>query len=339
MSFFSDLKSRQLTSLVAIILLFVFLFFSLYRFIPAFLGALVLFIILSPSMRFFTGKLKLNKNIAAIFLILLSLVVVVGISFLITDVLFVRVSAIISSSEMIQSKVLQVSSYFQEHFDFNILTMENIAKVQAQLTSIVSGVLNETFSIVLNMSIMYFILFFMLTSWQNVTDIIIEYLPYEKQNAALFAEELISQTYSNVIGAPLMALIQGVFSSVGFWYFNLPDPIFWGMICGFLSFVPIVGTALIWIPAGIVQLSSGLQYEGIGILIFGATVITMSDNVIRFILQRKIANIHPMITVFGVILGIDLFGIPGIIFGPLLISYLLLMIKVYRIEYKDKSIF
>jgi predicted PurR-regulated permease PerM len=338
MLFFTDTKTKQFISLMAILLLMLFLFYSLYSFIPSFLGALVLFIVLSPLMHVLTNKWGFNESFSALVLILLSLFIVAGITYLITDVLIVKLKTVIAGSDLIQAKVIQVSNYIKKHFDFNILNIENITKVQSQLTRIFSGILQETFTIVLHLSMMFFILFYMLISWENITDMAIKYLPYEKENAELFAKELISQTYSNVIGAPLLAAIQGLFSAIGFWFFDLPEPFFWGLICGFLSFVPFVGTALIWLPAGIVQLSAGLHWQGIGLLIYGATVITMSDNVIRFVLQRKIANIHPLITVLGVIFGISTFGLPGIIFGPLLISYLILMIKVYRIEYKGKSI-
>ncbi|MBA3706212.1 MAG: AI-2E family transporter, partial [Bacteroidetes bacterium] len=86
------------------------------------------------------------------------------------------------------------------------------------------------------------------------------------------------------------------------------------------------------------QLSVGESWQGIGILIYGALVITNIDNVFRFMIQKKLADIHPLITVFGVIMGLNWFGLPGLIFGPILISYFLIMIKIYRIEYGHKSI-
>ncbi len=108
-------------------------------------------------------------------------------------------------------------------------------------------------------------------------------------------------------------------------------------MCGFLSFIPFVGSALVWFPAGIILASSGAYWQGIAILIYGIVVIINVDNVFRFILQKKIADIHPLVTVFGVIIGLKWFGIPGIIFGPLLISYFLIMIKIYRAEYGNKN--
>jgi len=198
--------------------------------------------------------------------------------------------------------------------------------------------LNQTFSIVLYVCIMFFILFYMLYNWRSVTEMIVYYFPYKKENSELFAKELVAQTYSNVLGAPLLAMIQGVFSIIGFYIFGLHEPIFWGLMCAFLSFVPYIGSALIWIPAGIIQLSMAEQWQGIGILVYGLVVISGVNHVFRFIFQKKVAHVHPLITVFGIIVGVDWFGLPGLIFGPILISYFFIMIQIYRMEYGNKSI-
>jgi len=125
----------------------------------------------------------------------------------------------------------------------------------------------------------------------------------------------------------------GLLAGLGYWVFGLDEPWFWGAITGFMSFIPVVGTAAVWIPAGIYQLVNGETWQGWGILLFGLVIITNIDNVVRFALQKKFADVHPLITVLGVIVGLRWFGITGIVFGPLLISYFLLMIKMYREEF------
>jgi predicted PurR-regulated permease PerM len=178
----------------------------------------------------------------------------------------------------------------------------------------------------------------MLFSWRSVTEMIVYYFPYKKENSELFAKELIAQTYSNVLGAPLLAMIQGVISIIGFYIFGLKEPVFWGAMCAFLSFVPYIGSALVWVPAGIIQLSMAQQWQGIGILIYGIVAISSINHIFRFIFQKKVAHVHPLVTVFGIIVGVDWFGLPGLIFGPILISYFFIMIKIYRMEYGNKSI-
>ena len=99
------------------------------------------------------------------------------------------------------------------------------------------------------------------------------------------------------------------------------------------SIIPLVGTAIIWAPVGLFLIASAETWQGVGLLVYSAAIITNIDNVFRFIIQKKFAEVHPIITVLGVIIGLNLFGLPGLIFGPLLISYFLIFIKMYQNEY------
>jgi predicted PurR-regulated permease PerM len=338
MSFFESAKTKQLVALAGIVILTVFLFYSLTNFIPSFLGALILFVVFSPVMNYLHVKKKLNKNVSSFAIILFSILIIVVPSFVLGDLLIGKLRTMLSGNTLVMDQLHHANLYVQQHTGIVVFSPDNIAKIQTKLTAIFPDVLNQVFSTLLNMCIMYFMLYFMLYHWRSITDMIVYYSPYKKENSELLAKELISQTYSNVLGAPLLAIIQGIFAIIGFSVFGLNEPVFWGIMCGFLSFFPFVGSALIWVPAGIIQLSMAEQWQGIGILIYGAVVITNIDNVFRFVIQKKIANVHPLVTVFGVIVGLNWFGLPGLVFGPILISYLLIMIKIYRLEYRNKSI-
>ena len=104
-------------------------------------------------------------------------------------------------------------------------------------------------------------------------------------------------------------------------------------LTGLCSVVPLVGTMIIWIPLCIYFAVLGLWGKAVGLLLFSAVFISQSDNLIRFILQKKLANTHPLITIFGVVAGLPMFGFMGIIFGPLLVSLFLLFIDMFRKEY------
>ena len=131
---------------------------------------------------------------------------------------------------------------------------------------------------------------------------------------------------SNAIGIPLLAIIQGGVAMIGYWIFGAPNILFSGFLTGFASVVPMVGTALIWVPN---------WFQAIGLAIFGALVISQLDNLIRFIIQKKMADIHPLITIFGVVIGLSLFGFMGVIFGPLLLSLFFLFVNMFKKGYLD----
>ncbi|MGQ0828858.1 MAG: AI-2E family transporter [Bacteroidota bacterium] len=333
MSYFESEKVKQTIALSILIILGAFLFFSLTDFIPAFLGAVIFYIICSPLMNFLHVNKKIKKGLAAAIVLISSFLIIMIPIFILGDMLISKLTTILSNNTTILLQIQHANAYVKEYIGFDILSQENLLKIQETITQIIPNLLNQTFSILADIGIMYFILFYLLYVGYDFRNTITRYLPYTKENSELFANELTSQTYSNIIGAPLLAIIQGIFAMLCFVIFGLNEPFFWGVMCGFLSFIPFVGTALIWIPAGLVQLSMGEQWQGIGILIYGALIITNIDNVFRFVLQKKLADIHPLITVFGVIIGLNWFGLPGLIFGPILISYFLIMIKIYRKEY------
>jgi len=336
MSYFQSIKAKQIVAVSVIVLLGTFLFYSLLDFLPAFLGAIIFYIISTPAMDFLHIKMKFKKGLSAIIVLLASLLIIMIPAFSLGNMLISKLSTIINSSNTtILLQIEHINKYVKDYVGYDIFTPDNLQKVQELITNLIPNLLNQTVSIIADIVIMYFIFFYLLYSEFDFKDIIARYLPYKKENTALFAKELTLQTYSNVIGAPLLAIIQGVFAVIGFAIFDLNEPFFWGVMCGFLSFIPFVGTALIWIPAGIIQLSMGEMWQGVGILVFGALVITNVDNVFRFILQKKIADVHPLVTVFGVIIGLKWFGLPGLIFGPILISYFFIMIKIFRLEYGD----
>lgn len=332
MSILESNKLKQLLVLCIIVLVAGFLFFSLSKFIVAALGAVIFYIACRPLMNWFITKTKFSRKLSALLVMLISfLIILLPVSGLII-LLAKKINVVLNHTD-IQAVANQMEYFIIQQTGFDVFSADAIIKIQTFTTRVLPAFLSGTLSIFVNIAIMYFILFYLLTSIGNLGEKLNHLLPFTKKSIALFRAELKSQTYSNVIGAPLLAMLQGIVAFIGFWIFEIKEPFFWGIMCGFFSFIPFVGSALIWFPAAMYQYSIGLTWQGTAILIYGALVITNIDNVFRFMLQKKFANVHPLITIFGVIIGIEWFGIPGIIFGPLLISYFLILLQVYRTEY------
>lgn len=338
MAYLQTDKYKQIVALTAIVLLGGFLLFSLSGFISAFLGAVIFYVICSPFVLYLVNKGKFKKGLAIGISLLLSFLVILIPVFILSYLLVSKVATMFSASHNLYADIQNFNLYISSQYGVNILSPDNLVKLQSGITNIIPNLFEETMNIFANIAIMYFILFYLLYSETSLEKAIVRFLPYEKDNSQLFAKELVSQTYSNVIGAPVLAIIQACFATLGFWIFGLNDAVFWGIMCGFLSFIPFVGSALVWLPAGLIMAANGVYWQGIAILIYGAVVIINVDNVFRFVLQKKIGDIHPLVTVFGVVIGLQWFSLPGLIFGPLLISYFLIMIKIYRTEYGNKTL-
>jgi predicted PurR-regulated permease PerM len=101
--------------------------------------------------------------------------------------------------------------------------------------------------------------------------------------------------------------------------------------------LPVVGAALAYVPLAIIFFANDQIWQGVAMLAFGFGIIGLVDNIFRFTLAKKIGNVHPLITVFGVIIGLKLFGFIGLIFGPILISLFILLVRIYSSEFISKQ--
>jgi predicted PurR-regulated permease PerM len=328
-----NLSNRQLLVILFLLVFGAFLFYALSSLLTAFLAAIIFFVLLNPLQQSLVKKRKWNKNAAAIVIMLVSFMVILLPMLGIGYMLATKVSYVLNHTNEVMNMLGRVSDYVREKTGYDILSQQSIRQLQEWGKQILPEFLGQTLKLLTAVSMMYFMLFFFLIADFKVEEFFKSFLPFGSDNAPLFAGEMVSMVRSTAIGTPLIAIIQGIFAGVGYWIFGLNEIVFWAAVSAFFSFIPFVGAALIWFPAAVYLMITQPLWQGIGLLIYGAVVVTNVDNVFRFSLQKKMANIHPVITVLGVILGLNLFGIPGLIFGPLLISYFLLMIKIYRKEY------
>ena len=140
---------------------------------------------------------------------------------------------------------------------------------------------------------------------------------------------------SNAIGIPLLAVIQGAVATLGYFIFGAPSPVLWGFLSCFATIIPIVGAALIWAPLALYMGMTGHCGMAIGLAVYALVVISNVDNLVRFMLQKKMADTHPLITIFGVVIGLSLFGFMGVIFGPLLLSIFVFCVNIFKVEYLE----
>ena len=131
----------------------------------------------------------------------------------------------------------------------------------------------------------------------------------------------------------MVAIIQGLVALIGFFIFGIPDPLFWFVIVTVGSMIPFIGTLIAIIPIFMIMLSNGETFQAWGILVYGLVVVGSSDNLVRLFVLKRLDNVHPIITLIGVIVGVPLFGFIGLIFGPLLISLFLIVVQIYKSEY------
>jgi predicted PurR-regulated permease PerM len=140
---------------------------------------------------------------------------------------------------------------------------------------------------------------------------------------------------SAVIGSGLVAIVQGVLGGVAFWLVGFPG-ILWGFVMVFTSLVPVIGTALVWVPAAVVLFVQGHSGAGLFILIWGTVVISGSDNVIRLFVVKGPVRMHPLLIFFSVMGGINLAGLLGVVYGPLILAMVQTLLEIFRGEFMGR---
>ena len=283
-------------------------------------------------MNFLTSKLKWNHSLAAVTIILLSFIIVIVPSFFILKLFYEKIGTAITTDNFNHTLEL-LNQKSKSLLQIEIITDENIKSLQLKFAGLLADIFSQSLSVIGNIGIMYFILYYLLISAGNMEKMIVRYVPIDPGNLTVLGNELEQQIYSNVLGAPVLAAVQGMIATMGYYFFGIEDFIFWGIMTGIFSIIPVVGSALIWIPAAIYLYSIDKHWQGIAMLVFGLVIISSIDNVFRFYFQKKIADVHPLITIIGVIMGLEWFGVAGTIFGPLLLSYFLILLKMYREQY------
>lgn len=185
----------------------------------------------------------------------------------------------------------------------------------------------------LNLLISFFALYYMLISAEHSWNAFRDFLPFSAGSADELKERFYSVTHATVLGTVLTSVLQGSLIGAGFALAGLPNALFWGVVTGFASILPVLGSALVWLP-GVVVLLVQQRYGGAVILVVaGALLASNIDNVIRPIIYKRVSNLHPMVTLVGAFAGVKYFGLLGVLLGPLAIQYFFEFVRLYRKEY------
>jgi predicted PurR-regulated permease PerM len=331
-------KINRYFLLAAIFVIAAFILFSLKEFFTAFLAAVMFYVLSKPFMEWLLKKCRWKKSSAAILVIVISFFIILLPLLLVGSMLYKEAVMVATNPDIVINPLKELDQKIYEQFNYKLLSPETLGKIQTFSTDLITSVLNTSFKAFSTISMMYFFLYFLLVNINRLEAAIVFYLPFQRSKIEIFGKELVAQTFSNAVGVPLIAVVHGLLGFLAYWITGMPQAGFWGVLTGFASIIPLIGTALVWLPAGVYLLATGGTWQGIFVLAWGAIVIGSSDNVIRFLLAKKMADVHPIVTVLGVIMGLQYFGITGLIFGPLIISYFLILLKIYYVEYQKPAI-
>ena len=323
-------------SLIVIILFMgVIIFRQITPFLGGLLGALTIYILVRGQMNHLVEKRKLKRSLSAllitaetifVFLIPLGLTVWMVVN---------KLQDINLDPQTYIAPIQQVAEFIKEKTGYDVLGKDTLTFIVSILPRIGQIIMESISSLAINLFVMVFVLYFMLIGGKKMEAYVNDILPFNETNTQEVIHEINMIVRSNAIGIPLLAIIQGGVAMIGYLIFGAPNILLLGFLTCFATIIPMVGTALVWFPGSAYLAISGDWFHAIGLFAYGAIVVSQSDNLIRFILQKKMADTHPLITIFGVVIGLPLFGFMGIIFGPLLLSLFFLFVNMFKKEYLD----
>ena len=323
-------------SLIVIILFMgVIIFRQITPFLGGLLGALTMYILVRTHMNYLTEKRKMKRSISAL-LITAETIMVFLVPLGLTIWLVVnKLQDINLAPQTFIEPIQQVAEFIKEKTGYDVLGKDTLSFIVSILPRVGQIIMEGASSLAVNLFVMIFVLYFMLIGGKKMEAYVNDILPFNEANTQEVIREINMIVRSNAIGIPLLAIIQGGVAMIGYLIFGAPNILLLGFLTCFATIIRMVGTALVWFPVAAYLAISGDWFHAIGLAAYGAIVVSQSDNLIRFILQKKMADTHPLITIFGVVIGLPLFGFMGVIFGPLLLSLFFLFVNMFKKEYLD----
>ena len=330
---------------LSIYLLYLILAPFLSSIICAILLAMVFYPLFQKLERLLTKKAVLS---ALLMTLLVLIVIVLPFSLLMASLAGEAVDLYHQVEEMIKTGQLQtyvermkdipVFKWFLaglgQHIDFSQanplpLLLKNLSQISTFIFNQTTTLLKGFSSFVAGFFFTLLALYYFFKDGSRLFARLKEIVPLPSKQRDLLIQRFKDMIYATIYGGLLIAMIQGLLGGLSFWVLGLPWPIFWGTAMALLSFIPIGGTALIWVPAAIILLIEGAVLKGLLLLGLGVFVISMVDNLLRPFFISTRTNIHPLLLFFAVLGGVQAFRLIGFVAGPLVATLFLTLIEIY----------
>lgn len=340
---------KMALALLIIIVLTAVIVYAILPYLNYFFGAFILYIIFESLYHFFVRKIQLNKQTSAILVIITSVfVVLIPLYFLLNTIIGEIQQLLLNQTSIIASIQSGSQSLTVYLLKLDIPVSDLQTTIQQKLMDVGSQAFNYASRFILGsiqslseqaigLLIMFFLLYYLLT--EEDSDFISKVyaaVPFNAENTIALVGEFKRIVRTTIISSGAVALFQGGILTIVFLIVKLQGAFLWGFIATILSFLPVFGSTLVWIPAAIVQLLQKNYIAGAAILAAGI-FISVGDNFLRPIIQKKVGEIHPLLSMVGIVIGVSLFGLIGIIIGPLILSYFILTVEMFSKEYLSES--
>jgi predicted PurR-regulated permease PerM len=343
------MQGERLSTIIylAIVLPLFYLFYKILNpFLTTIAWAMVLSITFYPLYKLFLKYIK-RSWAASLFTLLAILIVMFGPFSYIVRSLAGEITGVYSS---IEEKGIETITNIQSHpglheitqklasfemlkgFNLQESIVNSLKAVGEYVVKHISDVFTNAFVLALNFVIMCLTIYYFLKDGDTLIEYLKKLLPFSEEQKHKLAERVKETVIAAVYGQIAVGLAQGILGGTAFWILGLPSPVFWGTVMAIVSFVPLFGTLLVWGPAAVILILSGSLGKGIGLLLFGALIISSIDSVLKPLIIGGKAKLHTLLVFFSVLGGIQFLGFLGFILGPLIAALCLSLFEIYTEE-------
>ncbi|HYA11494.1 MAG TPA: AI-2E family transporter [Thermodesulfovibrionales bacterium] len=332
-------------ALIALVLVLGFLSYEILKpFLSPISWAIVLSTVFYP-LYIFTVKYIKWKTIASLITLLVILLMILGpfsyLSYLLIKELkslaeYLQTDSLQSLQNLLQhptinailEKVLSLLNITEE--ELNKAISENISLLGKELISRITGGMANIVTISLNFIFMVFSIFFFLRDGPEFLKKVRKYIPFSEEQKDRLVKLVRDIVISTIYGGIAVSIVQGTIAGVAFFILGISTPVVWGLATSIASFIPLLGASAVWVPITVYFFIEGAVLKGTALAIVGIFGISLIDNILKPIIIGGRTNMPILVIFFSILGGIKLFGLIGLIMGPLVLALFVSLIEIFR---------
>ena len=337
----SGISVREIFLILSIL---VVAFFSLLLIKPYFqyiISAMILSFIFFPMYKKINHKFTNQSVASGVMIVLILLMVIIPISYVVSQ-LVVQTMSVMNNMDpsqtlnttMLDEFTLTISNIVGQEIIFDEFLAEFSSAGKDFVLSSAPQIFGSLTSIFLGLFIMLFIMFYLFKDGETLVGFLLKLSPIKEENEHRLMEEFSKVTKGVIYGQIVIGIFQGTLAGIGYIAFGVPAPILLGFITLIASFLPFIGTGLIWAPICIFMIAGGNLWGGLLLAIYCMFIVSGIDNVIKPKLIGDKTGLHPVLVLLGVFGGLSMFGFIGFILGPMIIALMIILLKMYMEDYR-----
>lgn len=335
---FNERDAKKFSMMVLIIALGVLAFLVIRPVVTSVIAALILAYLFLPLQKKMVRFVK-NRTFSASVVLAFVLVIIIIPTWFFIPIIMEQIFGMFRYAQALDIQKILMSLFPTASEQFSVqagvMVSSFVSKISATALNALVGVFLDVPMISLHLFIICFIFFFALRDHEELKEFATGLSPFGAAKEKLLIKHFKDITDSVVYGQIVIGLVQGALAGIGFLIFGVDNALVLTVLATVLSITPIVGPFIIWIPVSVYLFTSGHSGVALGYLLYNLIIVSTVDNVLRSYLVSRRTNLSPAVILVGMMGGAFIFGIMGLIIGPLILAYFLVFLK----SYKDRTLY